>query len=42
MHPGGVQILLADASVRFVEENIDLDTWRALATINAGELPSEY
>ncbi len=42
MHPGGVHILLADASVQFVEENIDLDTWRGLATIDAADLLIGY
>jgi len=36
-HPGGVELLLADGSVRFVSETIDLATWRALATIQGGE-----
>ena len=36
-HPGGVQVLLCDGSVRFVSETIDLTTWRFLATIRAGE-----
>ena len=26
-HPGGVQTLLADGSVRFISENLDLTTW---------------
>ena len=38
MHPGGVQILLADTSVRYVEESIDLNIWRALASIKAGDV----
>jgi prepilin-type N-terminal cleavage/methylation domain-containing protein/prepilin-type processing-associated H-X9-DG protein len=42
MHPGGVSILLADGSVRFVEETIDLATWRALGTIRGGEVVGEY
>ena len=41
-HPGGVQILLGDGSVRFTSENIDLDVWRGLATIAGGELPSQF
>ena len=42
VHPGGVQVLLADGSVRFVSETIDLTTWRALATIAGGEPIGEY
>jgi prepilin-type N-terminal cleavage/methylation domain-containing protein len=31
-HVGGVHMLLADGSTRFVNENIDLQTWRAIGT----------
>jgi prepilin-type N-terminal cleavage/methylation domain-containing protein/prepilin-type processing-associated H-X9-DG protein len=31
-HNGGVHLLLCDGSVRFANDNIDLKTWRALAT----------
>src|SRR5262245_46871389 len=31
-HPGGVNALLCDGSVRFIADSIDLATWRALAT----------
>ena len=31
-HPGGVNLLLGDGSVRFISESIALNTWRALAT----------
>ena len=34
-HPGGVNLLLADGSVRFVEESIDIDIWHAVATPSA-------
>ena len=30
MHPGGVNVTVADASVRFVSETIDLTTWQRL------------
>jgi prepilin-type N-terminal cleavage/methylation domain-containing protein/prepilin-type processing-associated H-X9-DG protein len=36
-HPGGVNLLLCDGSVRFVVDGIDLDVWRAAATRAAGE-----
>jgi prepilin-type N-terminal cleavage/methylation domain-containing protein/prepilin-type processing-associated H-X9-DG protein len=41
-HPGGVNSLLCDGSVRFVSDSIDLDTWRALASRNGGEAPDKY
>ena len=39
-HPGGVNILLGDGSVRFIKNSIDLSTWRALGTRAAGEVIS--
>ncbi|MFV1965066.1 MAG: DUF1559 domain-containing protein [Pirellulaceae bacterium] len=36
-HPGGVNLLLADGSVRFVSETVDPAVWRALATIAGTE-----
>ncbi len=36
-HPGGVFLLLADGAVRFVSDSIDINTWRALATIAGSE-----
>ncbi len=37
-HPGGVNCLMADGSVRFVSESIGRTVWRALGTRNGGEL----
>ena len=42
MHSGGVNIGLGDGSVRFVRDNIDIRTWRALATRAGGEVIGEY
>ncbi|NLF70516.1 MAG: DUF1559 domain-containing protein [Candidatus Anammoximicrobium sp.] len=36
-HPGGVNLLLCDGSVRFVSNSVELATWRALASRNGGE-----
>jgi prepilin-type N-terminal cleavage/methylation domain-containing protein len=41
-HPGGVNVLLGDASVRFVTNTVDLATWRALATRSGGETVGDY
>jgi prepilin-type N-terminal cleavage/methylation domain-containing protein len=41
-HTGGVVVTLCDGSVRFVSDDIDLDTWRALATANRVDLPGEF
>jgi len=37
-HPGGVQVLAMDGSVRFVGDGIALAAWRALATRSGGEV----
>jgi prepilin-type processing-associated H-X9-DG protein len=37
-HDGGVNVALADGSVRFVADSIDLATWRALGTRANGDL----
>lgn len=39
-HPGGVNMLLGDGSVRFIKNSINLPTWRALGTIAGGEVIS--
>ncbi|RUL87124.1 DUF1559 domain-containing protein [Tautonia sociabilis] len=39
-HPGGVNVGLADGSVRFVKETVALPAWRALGTRNGGEVIS--
>jgi prepilin-type N-terminal cleavage/methylation domain-containing protein len=41
-HTGGVQVLMGDGAVRFVSDNIDLTTWRALATVSGGEVIGEF
>ena len=37
-HPQGVHVLLMDGSVRFQNEEVNLDTWRALSTRNKREI----
>lgn len=36
-HPGGVNFGLADASVRFIIDDVDVDAYKAACTINEGE-----
>jgi prepilin-type N-terminal cleavage/methylation domain-containing protein len=38
-HPGGVDSLLADGSVRFIKTTVSGLTWRALGTVQGGEVP---
>ncbi len=39
-HPGGVNILFADGSVRFIKDSISPQTWWALGSRNGGETVS--
>ncbi|WP_169980682.1 DUF1559 domain-containing protein [Tautonia rosea] len=39
-HPGGVNAVLADGSVRFVKNSVSLPVWRALSTTKGGEVIS--
>ena len=36
-HPGGANFCFGDGTVRFIQNNINLATYRALATIRGGE-----
>ena len=37
-HPGGVNALFGDGSVKFIKSSVTLQTWRALGTIGGGEV----
>jgi prepilin-type N-terminal cleavage/methylation domain-containing protein/prepilin-type processing-associated H-X9-DG protein len=39
-HPGGVNFLAGDGSVKFIKDSINLQVWRALGTRNGGEVIS--
>jgi prepilin-type N-terminal cleavage/methylation domain-containing protein/prepilin-type processing-associated H-X9-DG protein len=39
-HPGGVNVLLADGSVKFIKDSVNGLTWRAFSTIAGGEVIS--
>ncbi len=41
-HSGGVNIALADGSVRFVTNGVDLTTWHALGSRDGGEVLGNY
>jgi len=41
-HPGGGQVNLTDASVRFISETINAQTWRDLGARNDGNVVGEY
>ena len=39
-HPGGVNVLMGDGSVRFIKDSINQQTWLALGTRAGGEVIS--
>ncbi len=39
-HPGGVNVLFGDGSVKFIKDSVNLQTWRALGTRSGGEVVS--
>jgi prepilin-type processing-associated H-X9-DG protein len=41
-HSGGVNLLLADGSVRFISETINYETWKAAATIGGAEIQTGF
>lgn len=41
-HPGGVNVAMADASVRFISETINVTTFRGLGTRSGGEVLGEF
>jgi prepilin-type N-terminal cleavage/methylation domain-containing protein/prepilin-type processing-associated H-X9-DG protein len=41
-HSGGVNAALADGSTRFIRNNVALNTWQALGTMNGGETVGDF
>ncbi|HEY1860012.1 MAG TPA: DUF1559 domain-containing protein [Gemmataceae bacterium] len=41
-HTGGVNVLLGDGSVHFIQNSIDLNAWRAMGTRNGGDIVGAY
>jgi prepilin-type N-terminal cleavage/methylation domain-containing protein len=39
-HPGGINVTLGDGSTQFINDEIDIEVYRALATIAGGEVAS--
>ena len=42
MHTGGANVMLADGSVRFASDSIDLGVWRSVGTRGTGETIGEW
>ena len=41
-HPGGVNVVFADGSTKFVNESIDLYVWRRLGSSDGGEFVDDF
>ncbi len=41
-HPGGVHVCLADGSVRFINDTIEMETWLALLGMSRGQAISQF
>jgi prepilin-type processing-associated H-X9-DG protein len=41
-HAGGVNVAFGDGGVRFVQNTIDLNLWRALGSRDGGEVTPGY
>jgi prepilin-type N-terminal cleavage/methylation domain-containing protein/prepilin-type processing-associated H-X9-DG protein len=41
-HTGGVNVMMGDGSIRFVRDSIAGNTWRALGTMNGGEVIADF
>ncbi|MFM7132495.1 MAG: H-X9-DG-CTERM domain-containing protein, partial [bacterium] len=39
-HPGGVNVLFGDGSVKFMKDSVNVSTWRALGSMAGGEVIS--
>ena len=39
-HPGGVNAVMIDGSVKFIKSSINITTWQALSTMGGGEIIS--
>jgi prepilin-type processing-associated H-X9-DG protein len=38
MHPGGVNVVMMDGSVRFLKDSVNLAAWLGLGSRNGGEI----
>jgi len=41
-HPGGVQVIFADGHLQFISDDVALETWRALGTMNGDQTLGEF
>ncbi len=42
VHPGGVNVVFADGSTRFVAQEIDWKVWRAVGSMGGGEVVHDF
>jgi prepilin-type processing-associated H-X9-DG protein len=41
-HSGGVNVVFGDGSLHFIRDGVDPLTWKALGTMNGGEVVGDY
>src|SRR5262249_17477400 len=41
-HSSGVNLAMADGSVHFISDNVDINTWRAMGTIMGNDYVGDY
>jgi prepilin-type N-terminal cleavage/methylation domain-containing protein/prepilin-type processing-associated H-X9-DG protein len=41
-HTGGVHVAMCDGSIRFISNNVDINTWRSLSTMQNGEVVGDF
>ena len=42
MHTGGAQFLMGDGAVRFLSENLDINTYRLISRVNDSQLVGDF
>ena len=42
LHAGGVHVLMGDGATRFINQGIELGVWRALGTIDSGDISRDF
>ena len=42
MHTGGAQFLMGDGAVRFLSENLDINTYRLISRVNDSQLTGDF
>ncbi|MDA0920594.1 MAG: DUF1559 domain-containing protein [Planctomycetota bacterium] len=41
-HTGGVHVVLCDGALKFISDNIDVNTWQGLSTMRGNEVLGDF